>query len=165
MLPCSAGESEDIILPRGHASDPCSPQQHPSKKVCGRWDRSGPAGCWGAVTAGAAPGLAKCSAPNLAPTGTMASGDWRGTQEQPSRRCLQEARTAPRPPEPGHLQEEHSSPCHVWGQAAHQFPNPCPPEEWDKHHEAMAAPSLLPNTCWEQMYRGRWARQHQLPCT
>lgn len=31
--------------------------------------------------------------------------------------CLQEARTEPRPAEPRHLQEQHSSPGCMWGQA------------------------------------------------
>lgn len=39
--------------------------------------------------------------------------------------CLQEARTETKSAEPGHLQEQHSSPCHVWGQAAPQS-NPAP---------------------------------------
>lgn len=39
--------------------------------------------------------------------------------------CLQEARTETKSAEPGHLQEQHSSPCHVWGQVAPQS-NPAP---------------------------------------
>lgn len=104
-----------------------SPHRHPSKKLCGRWDSSGPTGYWGAATAGAAPGLEGCSVPNLASRGTLASGDWSGTQEQLSRGVCRRPGQSPSLQEQGHLQQQHSSPCHMWRQASHQIPNPTPP--------------------------------------
>lgn len=82
--------------------------------------------------------------------------------------------------EQGHLQEprtqrpllqshgacqQHSSPCHMQGQAACQLPNPAAPPHpirGDKHREAVAAPCLFPQpqSSWG---RGRWARHCHLP--
>lgn len=68
----------------------------------------------------------------------------RGAAEQG---CLQEPRTQSPTLQSRSACQQHSSLCHMWGQAAHQLPNPAAPPHpirGDKHREAVAAPPPPP---------------------
>lgn len=94
------------------------PQQHPSE-VCGRWDCSGPAGCWEVSQQGLLLGLQGAlphswhpGAPRLQGTGEA----HRSSQGQDrGQTCRARA-----------LAGGAQHPCHMWEQAVHQIPNLAP---------------------------------------